>query len=217
MITSKLLEYSLQIIRGTGIVKLFRPIIQRTPSYIFERNNHIWLSRNLDEEDINVKPKIPVSINFSRSEFNETLNWIKKNNFMWGRYEKEIKVAIGEGHYWVNAKSDGKIVALIKFGFDKVFISDFGKILQFPRNVVFLYETRVAQEFRGKKIASYFINETCKFCRDQGYTRGLTYIHEWNAPSLQSFSNAGFRKIKTIYYYKILGMKFLTANPADIC
>lgn len=216
MLTSKLLEKLLQIFREKGVIKFFRPITQRTPRYIFERNNHIWLSRKLDEEEIKVEPKIPVSINFSRSEFIETLDWIKKNNLFWGHYVKELKVATDEGHYWVNAKSDRKIVGFIKIGFGNVFVSDYDKILQFPRNVVFLYEIHVAREFRGKKIASYFINETCKFCRDQGYTRGLTYIHEWNAPSLQSFSNAGFRKIRTIYYYKILGIKFLTANPTNL-
>ena len=217
MITSKLLENLLQIIRGTWIVKLFRLIIQRTPSYFLERNNHIWLSRNLDEEDINVKPKIPVSINFSRSEFNETLNWIKKNNFVWGRYEKEIKVAIAEGHYWVNAKSEEKIVGFMKIGFGKVFVSDYNKSLQFPKHVVFLYEMRVIPEFGGKKIASYLLNESCIFFKRQGYTKALGYSHKWNTASRKSLFNTGFREIKTIYYYKILGIKFLTANPADIC
>jgi GNAT superfamily N-acetyltransferase len=216
IITSKLFEKLLQIFREKRVVIFFRPIIQRTPRYIFERNNHIWFSRNLDEEEIEVEPKIPVSINFSRSEFNETLDWIKANNLLWGHYEKELKVAINGGHYWVNAKSEEKIVGFMKIGFGKVFISDYDKIFQFPQNTVFLYEMRVVPEFGGKKIASYLLNESCKFFKRQGYTKALGYSHKMNAASHKSLSNAGFRGKKTIYYYKILGFKFLTSNPTDL-
>lgn len=213
MITSELLEKLLQKVREKGVVKLFRPITERVPHSFFERNNHIWLLRHLDAEEIEIEPKIPVAINFLMSEFNETADWIKRNNLLWGLYEKESEVAISKGHYWVNGKSDGKIISFIKFGFRKVFVSDYEQILQFPPNVVFLYETHVAREFRGKKIGSYIINETCKFCKQQGYKKALTYVHDWNKASLKLFSNAGFREIKKIYYYKIFGIKFLSANP----
>jgi ribosomal protein S18 acetylase RimI-like enzyme len=127
-----------------------------------------------------------------------------------------MKVAISEGHYWVNAKFDGKIIGFIKIGFGKVFVSDYNKILQFPKKVAFLYYVHVAPDFRGKKIAPYLFNKACKFCKEQGYTKALGYVHDWNVASRKSLSNAGLREIKRIYYYKIFGIKLLTARPTDL-
>ena len=216
MITSELLEKLLQKVRGKGVVNLFRLITDRVPHSFFETNNHIWLLRHLDAGKIGIEPKIPVAINFSMSEFNETADWIKRNNLLWGHSGKEMRVAISEGHYWVNVKSGGKIIGFIKIGLGKVFVSDYEQILQFPPNVAFLHEIHVAGEFRGMKIASYLLNETCKFCKQQGYKKVITYVHDWNKASLKSFFNVGFREIKKIYYYKIFGIKFLTANPTDV-
>ncbi len=107
-----------------------------------------------------------MAINISKSEFGQTADWIKINNLLWGLYEKEMKVAISEGHYWVNGKSDGKIIDFIKIGFGKVFVCDYDNILLFPKTVAFLYEIYIVREFRGNRISSYLLNESCKFCKD---------------------------------------------------
>jgi len=217
IITSKLLEKMLQIFREWRVIKLFTSkITQRIPGFIFESNHHHWLLRYLDKEEVEIEPKIPVAINFLKPDINKTFDWIKKINFLWGLYKREKEVAIKEGHYWLTARSNGEIIGFIKFGFGKVFVSDYNEILQFPPNVVFLYEIYVAREFRNKGVASYLINETCKLCKEKGYNKILTYIHSYNHPSLKSFGNAGFRIIKRIYYFKIFDITFLTANPADL-
>ena len=216
MIDSKLFEKILRISREKGIIDIFRPWIDKIPDSIIEKNNHIWLARDFNLEEIDIKSMIPLTLNFSHSEFEETFDWIKRNNLLWGDYEKEKQIAISEGHYWINAKLNKEIIAFIKFGTGEIFISDYKKTLSFPKNVVFLYETYVAPEARRKRVASYLVNETCKFCKKQGFTKAVTYVHSWNIASLKSMSNAGLREIKTIYYYKILGFKMLTYNPTKL-
>ncbi len=215
MIAEKL-EKALIISRERGINKFFRPILQRVPSFIFEANNHVWFERHLNSEQIEINPEIPLTMNLSNSEFNETFNWIKEKNFLWGLYEKEKEIAIREGHYWINVKFNGSIIGFEKIGFGKVFISDYRKTIEFPKNIIFIYEYHVLPEFRSKKVAQYMTNENFKFFQKKGFTKALTYIHNWNTPSIKSMTHSGMKRIKTVYCYRTLGLTFLTSNPADL-
>jgi RimJ/RimL family protein N-acetyltransferase len=216
MIKSKVFEKILVGMRQVGITKFLGPVINRLPRAVFERNNHVWLVRRLDVKMAEIEPAIPVTINFSRSEFDETYDWIKRNDRLWGHHEKERQVAVSTAHYWVNIKHEGKIVGFVKFGAGNAYVSDYDRTIVFPDDVVFLYEDHVARDYRRNKIASYAINETCKFCKKQGYKKVVTYVHEWNIASLRSMSNAGFERVRTIYYYKIFGVRFLTSSPSHL-
>ena len=125
-------------------------------------------------------------------------------------------MAVREGHYWVNAKFNGSIIGFIKIGFGKVFISDYRKTVKFPKNIIFSCESYVLPEFRGKKVAQYMRNEAFNFFKKKGFTKALSYIHDWNIASIKSVTHTGMKRIKTIYCYRILGFTFLTSNPADL-
>ena len=90
------------------------------------------------------------------------------------------------------------------------------KTVKFPKNIIFSCESYVLPEFRGKKVAQYMRNEAFNFFKKKGFTKALSYIHDWNIASIKSVTHTGMKRIKTIYCYRILGFTFLTSNPADL-
>jgi GNAT superfamily N-acetyltransferase len=214
-VTSEILAKAITISRGKGIVKFFRPILDRMPSFIFESNNHVWFVKSFDEIP-EIEPRISITLNVTREEFEETFNWIKRNGRLWGLWEKEKEVAVQEGHYWINAKHNRNIVGFMKIGFGKVFISDYRKTIRFPKNVIFTYESYVDPRFRGNRIQPYIRSEVCKFFKRKGFTKNVSYIHDWNTPSIRAATHFGMKKAKTIYYYRILGFKVLTDSPENL-
>ena len=147
-------------------------------------------------------------------DFNQTFNWIKLQNKPWMLNDVEKEVAVREGHYWGNVKYNGIIIGYIKCGFNNVYINDYKKTVTFSRNVGFIYDTFILTEFRGRRVASYLINETCTFLKKNGFSKVICHIPSWNIASIKAYSRAGLKRTKKIRYLKILGFKILTSNPA---
>jgi len=208
----EILQKASQIYRQHGAVELIQRILKRALRTIFDTNSAIWHERLLYSGDMEIRPGIPLTVHFS--EFRETLNWIKRQNMPWMLNEKEEGVAKNGGHYWLNIKYNGSIVGYIKCGFSNVYINDYKKIIKFPPNVAFIYDTFILTEFRGRRVASYLINETCTFLKKHGFTKVMCHIPDWNVASKKAYSNVGFTRTRKIRWLKILGFKILTANPA---
>jgi len=207
-------EKALEIYKKKGISGLFYSILRKICHFIFETNSHNWLIRNLDSNEIEIKPDIPLIIEFYN--FQETLNWIRNQNMPWMNNRREEEIAIKERHYWGSAKYNGKIIGYIKVGFKKVFINDYKKSIEFPQDVVFLYDMYVTPEFRSKKVAVYLLNEASRFSKNIGFSKALAYAPDWNIPSMKSLTKAGLKREKKIRYIQIFGVKILTANPGNL-
>lgn len=209
---SQIVQKASQIHKQHGMLELTGRILKRALRTIFEMNSAIWHVRLLNSGDGDIKPDIPLTVHFS--QFDETLDWIKRQNTLWMLNEKEVEVAKNEGHYWLNVKYNGSIIGYIKCGFSNVYINDYKKIIKFPPNVAFIYDTFTLAEFRGRRVASYLINETCTFLKKHGFTKVMCHIPGWNVASKKAYSNVGFTRTRKIQWLKILGFKILTANPA---
>jgi ribosomal protein S18 acetylase RimI-like enzyme len=177
-------------------------------------NSAIWHVRLLYSGNVEIRLGILLTVHFS--EFRETFSWIKHQNIPWMTNKKEEEVARNEGHYWPNVKYNGSIIGYIKCGFNNVYINDYKRIIRFPENVAFIYDTFTLSEFRGCRVASYLINETCTFLKKHGFTKVMCHIPDWNTASEKAYSNVGFTKVSKIRWLKILGFKILTANPAHL-
>lgn len=208
----EIFERCLKIYEQQGVFELLLRIIKKVCLAIFETNSATWYVRSLNSDKIQIEPNIPLTMHFL--SFNETLDWSRQQDAPWMVNEAEIEVARKTGHHWANIKYNGNIVGYIKIGFDNVFITDYKRIIKFPQYVACIYDTFVLSEFRRHKVASYFINETCNFLEENGFTKVLCHIPDWNIASIRAYSNVGFKRTRTILWLKILGFKILTANPA---
>lgn len=209
---SEILQKAIKTNRERGSGELFRRILSRMSRLVFETNSATWYIRILYSKDTEIKADIPLTANFL--DFNQTFNWIKLQNKPWMLNDVEKEVAVREGHYWGNVKYNGIIIGYIKCGFNNVYINDYKKTVTFSRNVGFIYDTFILTEFRGRRVASYLINETCTFLKKNGFSKVICHIPSWNIASIKAYSRAGLKRTKKIRYLKILGFKILTSNPA---
>ena len=173
-------------------------------NFIFTTNSAFWFEKDLTNDIRDIKINLPVNINFNSN--NKTIEWIKKQNKNWLTNENEIDAALKYGHLWPYICVDDRIVGYIKIGFDKVFINDFDKLINFPKKMAFIYDTYVVEEMRGKGIATYLICEAIKYIKNQGYTKVGCHIPPWNKPSIHAYEKIGFKKINYIRNYRILGV-----------
>jgi len=211
--TTKLLEKISKIYAEKGIGGVVKKICHRAIPFLFETNSAVWHVKVIDRSDYLIDPAIPLTVEFE--DFYETLSWIELQNIPW-RNEKEDHLAIDQCHYWPNVNTDGLIIGYLKLGYGSVYISDYGKTIEFPRNTAYIYDTFVLPEFRNKKVASYLINETCKFLKNKGFRKVICHIPAWNIPSLRIYSEIGFVRKKEIRWIKIFGLQILTSNPGNL-
>jgi len=179
-------------------------------SSIFTTNSAIWFEKDLSKKCEEFKAKIPIEIDMDSTD--QTIEWLKKLDLSWVVYPKEITTALKYNHCWPYVQSNGKIIGCIKIGFKNVYIADYDKIIKFPDKMAFIYDTYVSDEYRGKNVARYLISQSIKYLKSQGYTRLGCHIPPWNKASIKAFEKNGFKKVKYVRYYKILGVPIRITN-----
>jgi ribosomal protein S18 acetylase RimI-like enzyme len=193
---------------GMGLV--FQKGIKRILTVSFQRNSAIWFQRNLFEE-INIPDsEFPVKVNLLTGD--ETLDWIKTLNKEWMFDIREINLGVNQGHYFGNAKWNNETVGYIKVGFNKVYVLDYEKVIKFPPRLAFIYDTFVLPNYRGKGIASQLISESLCFLKEKGFKGVLCHIPPWNESSISAYTRNGFKEIKEINYFRILGIRLFSSN-----
>lgn len=212
--TTELQNKILKTYREDGVREVIKRVFNKGVSLIFETNSAIWYEKVLNHSSNEIKPAIPLSVDFT--DFIVTLNWIKNQDVSWMLNKKELNIALYEEHYWLNIKHKGLIIGYIKVGLGNVYINDYKGVIKYPDDVAYIYDSFILPEFRNKRAASYFIYETCNFIRKKGFKRIICHIPQWNIPSIRAYSHVGFKKKKSIRWVKIVGFKILTFNPANL-
>ncbi len=200
--------------RDNGLAEVAKRALQRASRLVYESNSAIWFMRDLHAAVDPVPSGIPLTITYT--DFAETLGWIEQLETPWMLNSEELRVAKEQGHLWVNAKHDGKVVAYIKLGFKDVYIVDYGKTIPFPEQIAFIYDTYVLPELRGHKIASHFVNELALYLEGKGYSKLMCHIPTWNIASIKTYERIGFRRTGEICCSKLLRFPFLSASPLDM-
>ncbi len=149
-----------------------------------------------------------IDINFLVENKSRLINWLREHNarFPWMYKEKEIQLAETDKHIYATILHHRDVIGYIKVGINNVYIHDFDKIVCFPKDAAFIYDTFVLPEYRGKNIAFYAISRTIDFLREAGFKKLWCHIEKWNTASLKTFQKAGFTPKGTIRFSMILGM-----------
>ncbi|MEN6321068.1 MAG: GNAT family N-acetyltransferase [Syntrophaceae bacterium] len=197
---NKMREYWRAAKERFGILKAGSDIIK----LLFDTSSTYWAARDLSEDLPEVHAKIPIE--FDLSTTTDTLDCIKSFKERWMNNPKELEIGLNENHYFSNAKSDGKIVAILKTGINKVYIDDYGKVLSIPPKVAFAYHIYVAPEFRKLNISDAVFVKLMRELKDRGFKKVIGYYAPWNIRSMNLTTKIGFKKIAYIRYFKILGI-----------
>jgi CelD/BcsL family acetyltransferase involved in cellulose biosynthesis/GNAT superfamily N-acetyltransferase len=203
---------SREIYKYQGPGKLLGRVVKKVLNFIFSCNSAVWFEKNIETELEKYDPKIQIEINMDSGK--NTIEWLNGLNIIWLVNPKEIEFCIAHNHYLPAALHDRNIVGCAKVGFDKVYILDFRKAIKFPEDMIFIYDTYVAPEYRGKGIAGYIIYEISKYFRNKGYKRIRCHIPKWNTASVSAYRKAGFKEIKIIRCFRILGLPIITSDPS---
>ena len=176
--------------------------MRRSISSILGTNSAFWFEKDLNKI-VDYKPKIQVKIDMNSTD--KTIDWLKKQSQNWVVHQKEIEAALSYNHCWPNICYNGKIIGCIKIGFQNVFIVDYNKLVKFPDDTAFIYDTYVIEEMRGKGLAKYLITEAAKFAKSKGYAKLGCHIPPWNKASIRAYEEIGFNKIRYIRNFNLFG------------
>jgi GNAT superfamily N-acetyltransferase len=210
---SQMLEEAITISSRQGIAKFLRPILKRMPPFIFETKCSEWTIRQLQGHTLTIKPDIQVTLTFS--DFNETFRWIESLNVPELFDEKDKKIAVAKGHWWVNAKYEGNIIGCMKICFNRVYIPDYQKTLRLPENVAYITDVYILPDFRNKKMGHYLVDRGCDLLKKKGFTKQIGFTENWNIAAKHFTSKIKRTQRKRFRYLKIFGFGFFTSNPAN--
>jgi len=193
---------------------VLKAVVSRASDFLFKTNISIWFERRLDEPVEEVFALDRVATDFEHPR--KTIDWIMQNRDDWHFLNRELAVALENGHYFPRAELEKETVGYMKIGVKRVYVRDFLKCVTFADKTAFVYDTYVEKDMRGKKIARKMITDTLKFLKEKGYARLLCHIEEWNKPSLAVYGKAGFKKLRRIRFLRLMGCDFLSFDPTRL-
>lgn len=166
-----------------------------------------WYEKDLLDLPLQIKPKIEVKIDFTSTD--EVIDWIREKKIEGSDDSFEIEYAQINKHYFPVIKYNDKIIGFEKIGFKKIFILDFEGFICLPDRAAMIYDTFILPEYRNLGMASFLTRESMIYLKNKGFEKIYCHILPTNKSSIKSFSKVGFKKIRNIYFLKILGLKFI--------
>jgi len=187
------------------------PVMRRILSFIFTTNSAIWFEKDLTEELVDYKAKIPVKIDMNSTS--RTIEWLKNLKLSWVVHPKEIAAALEYNHFWPSVCTNGKIIGCTKVGFGKVYIVDYNRVIEFPERMAFIYDIFILKDYRGKDVAKNITIQAIKFLKEHGYTKVGLHVPPWNKAPISICEKIGFKKVIYIRYFRIFGVSIKIASP----
>jgi len=177
----------------------------------FETSNAFWFERDLKVEFPRIEPRVPVFVDTTANA--ETLDWIRTRGEPWMYNAEEIETGMREGHHFVNVRHDREIIGYAKVAVRRVYINDYLRVVALPDDYAFIYDTYVAPDYRGLKIASFLVLSIMRLFESLGKRRLGCHIPPWNVASINTYVSLGFKKTKYIRFMRIAGCGIFTADP----
>lgn len=189
--------------REYGVVSTIKIIIKN----LFCYKKFGWYEKKLLDLSLPIKSKIDVKIDFVSTD--EVIDWIREKRIPGTDNSFEIEYAQANKHYFPGVKYNDKIIGFEKIGFGKIFILDFEGFIHLPDKAAMIYDTFILPEYRNLGMASFLTKESLIYLKNKGFEKIYCHILPTNESSIRSFLKVGFKKIRNIYFFKILGMKFI--------
>ncbi len=204
-----------ETVNNGGIAALVKKSLQTLYSLSYYSTSSIWFCRDLHEPAPDMPGLDPkAEIDFLIDDKQALIPWLKCHGkkFTWMHIERELQLADSEGHVFVRISYGEKTAGYIKVGVNGTYIHDFGRIVTFPPETAFIYDTFILPDYRGNNLSFYAVIKTLSFLKERNYKRILCHIEGWNVASLKVFRKSGFKEICSIRFSRILGLPIFLKN-----
>lgn len=173
--------------------KILVNVFKRERMFVFEHDTDICFLG---------KPKIKLKVDLIKEkDISEIMKTFKD-------FGKKAKERFKLGHLCFGAKTDGKYVHLKWVAFNESYISEIDRTIQISPTEAYLYDSYTLPEYRGLGLTSAVMKKTVRYLSDMGIKKIYAIVRHDNYPMLRVKEKEGARKIGTILYTKILGIKF---------
>ncbi len=203
-----------ETVNNGGYVSLAKKSLKMLHRLAYYSTSSVWFCRDLREPVPDAQPGLDLKVDFLTDDKKALIDWLKIHNrkFTWMHIEKELVLADREGHVFVKISHGNKTAGYIKVGVNSTYIHDFDRVVIFPPETAFIYDTFILPEYRGNNISFYAVTKTMHFLKDRNYRKLLCHIESWNGASLRVFRKAGFKEIGSVRFSKILGLPIFFKN-----
>jgi ribosomal protein S18 acetylase RimI-like enzyme len=202
-----LIDKARRVYKEKGALGLFWSGLVRIYEISFDTNSAIWFTRDLEQTIEQFEARIPLFL--VSDDPQGMIEWLRGFGRSGLVNPREIEIGLREKHYFPYVRrNDGQIVGGSKIGYGKVYIVDFGRIIDFPEGTAFWYNTYVSPANRGLGIASHLITSCLFFLKEKGFRRVMCHIPKWNKSSIKAFTRCGFKVTRYVRFLRIFNFKF---------
>jgi ribosomal protein S18 acetylase RimI-like enzyme len=196
-----------------GAIGLGKLVVLNIMKRTLSTRKATWYRLRLNELVPFTQKGVPGS--FGLMNIGEASGFFEKNHasFPWMSIEEELETARAADHMFPCVRDKGEVVGYIKLGIEKVFISDFEKILHLQPTAAFIYDTFVMPSYRRTGLGTYLIGMTARLAQEKGFLSLWCHIPSWNEPSIKAFRRAGFEAVGEVRFVRLLGRDFFHKRP----
>lgn len=129
------------------------------------------------------------------------------------RHPQLVRAALEHHHLLAHAALGGRIVAYLLVGIGRVYVHDYRQCLALPPDAAFIYDTFVARELRGRRLAGRLVEASLEALAARGVERVFCHIPDWNRASQKAYQRLGFKPVGRVTYARVAGVGFFIAGP----
>lgn len=174
-------------------------------------NSAFWFEREL-ADDLPRGTVVPGAV-FDFEGTRATCEWLAAHGEGWMRDPRELALARRERHRYPNVLLHGEFAGYVKVARGRVYIGDYGKVLDVPGDAAFIYDTYVAEPFRGRGLASFMVSETMRRLQREGIHRIGCHIPGWNTASIRTYERLGFERRRHVRFLRLMGIRLYSSRP----
>ena len=206
------------IYKRKGLVGLLKKIKGFLSERVYLRK-FIWHEIDISLPIITASLKKPIRISFCIDSKYEVIEWRKYRFYDSDPYPDEIimnKIAIENNHIFPCIKINNVIVGFMMVGFNKVYIKNFGKILELHEGNTFIYESYVVPEYRNIGLSTLMRTNLLRFIKDKGFNKVYCHIRSGNIPSLRVSEKCGAKKIGSTRQFRFFRFTIFGKLPSEV-
>ena len=182
--------------------KSFRVILGTLHIKVFRHGKSIVVQKNLANTNVKTQTKIEVHFElFQPDDFPKAAEKFMKLGI-------DAEKIFGPGDMCIVGEVAGRIVHWTWFALNGNYVMEMEKRIQMPSlDSAYVYAGYTVPEYRGLRIAPKAEEEMYNHLHNRGIKRVFGLIESSNFPSLKYHRSIGFRKIGTIRFIRILGLR----------
>jgi ribosomal protein S18 acetylase RimI-like enzyme len=183
------------------ITQSLRSVLGRIFNCFFRKDKFVLVERILAETSFQTETNVKVGLRIiQRDDFSKIFDKFKKSRV-------DIEKVSEDASLCAVAEIDGNLVHWTFVAFDKAYVRELERKICVAPGTVYLYAIHTDPDYRGLGIASKVMTKILGYLQEEGFEKAYALIRPNNSPSLRYTQKLGFKKIGTIDFSKIFGLK----------